>query len=385
MKVTTILLIMGCVGCIVQHASGQTLTGDSLNAQLGAESTEPGSMFRMGEMRLLYNNWGSKDMGCETYYKIFIGNDGSFGWEFDRGPCGQITNTEFPAPDYPEIEFGLHPFGHLPDSMTPSDTSTTTLLPLQIKDIRSASIKIDQMNINFQNAGSWNICFETWLTTKDPTQIIVDTNNTQNSCPNAEIMVFWGWENGRWPCDQTGNLTAGTANYDYCHDQPGWSCGWRYMQFRMNGGPKQDFNGKLDVKEILNWIVANKGISQDLWVTRLEVGTEIGDNTKGTLTIKNLTFEVNGESRSPEFYDPSTKTGKQSDEFVSLKQDGVLFPAGASVEIVNMQGARIVKKTGASGVTSAVLSRTLSRGVYLMYPVDRNGIRSKNAVVVPVM
>ena len=35
-----------------------------------------------------------------------------------------------------------------------------------------------------------------------------------------------------------------------------------------------------------------------MWLTRMEVGTEIDDNTQGSVNIKNLTFEVNGMSRS---------------------------------------------------------------------------------------
>ena len=31
---------------------------------------------------------------------------------------------------------------------------------------------------------------------------------------------------------------------------------------------------------------------------RIEVGTEVDDNTQGTATFKNLTFEVNGTSKS---------------------------------------------------------------------------------------
>jgi hypothetical protein len=38
-----------------------------------------------------------------------------------------------------------------------------------------------------------------------------------------------------------------------------------------------------------------------MWLTRIEVGTEVDDNTSGTAKIKNLTFEVNGQNRSFEF------------------------------------------------------------------------------------
>jgi hypothetical protein len=35
-----------------------------------------------------------------------------------------------------------------------------------------------------------------------------------------------------------------------------------------------------------------------MWLTRVEIGTEIDDNTAGQAGIKNLTFEINGTSKS---------------------------------------------------------------------------------------
>jgi hypothetical protein len=37
-----------------------------------------------------------------------------------------------------------------------------------------------------------------------------------------------------------------------------------------------------------------------MWLTRIEVGTEVDDNTSGTAKINNLTFEINGTSKSIE-------------------------------------------------------------------------------------
>jgi hypothetical protein len=376
MKRKKLLFSLGFVGIISIYSIGQTFSGDSRNTTTGVESGESGAWFKMGEMRVINNDWGSKSLDCATPTKIFINEDGSFGWDFDRGPCGAATGNS--APDYPEVEFGLHPFGHIKDSATASDTSSTTLLPLQIKNINSASIKIDQMTIDLENPSSWNICFEMWFTTKDPT--LIDTGE----CPYAEVMVFWGWQDGRWPCDQVGNVTSGGDNYVYCHHSDDWACGWKYMQFRLADGPKRTYNNTLDVKVILDWLVSNKGIPTDVWVTRFEIGTEIADNTKGKLTIKNLTFEVNGESRSPVFYDP-TGIGEKPRESVSPKRHNGIFPAGTSVEIVNLQGVRKTVRTGTRSRSAAELSKSLPRGVYLMYTTDGKCVRSKNAVVVPVL
>ena len=56
----------------------------------------------------------------------------------------------------------------------------------------------------------------------------------------------------------------------------------------------------VDVKKLIDYLVS-KGYSKDLWVSRLEVGSEIDDNTKGKVSMKNVEFEVNGQKRSPVF------------------------------------------------------------------------------------
>jgi len=375
MRCTIIFYSLTLVALISMRSFGQASFGDTvIETTKGVETTVPESYFKMGDMRLIYNNWGSKSLNCNTPYRVFIEQDGSFGWEFTRGQCG----GDNAAPDYPEIEFGQHPFGFVKDSAKPQDLSSTTLLPLQIKDINSASIKIDQMNINLLEAFSWNICFEMWLTNKEP--MTIDTGE----CPYAEIMVFWGWQDGRWPCDQTGNLTAGTSSYQLCHSVDDWACGWRYIQFRVDNGPMRNYNGTLDVKTILDWIVLNMGVSQELWVTRFEIGSEIGDNTSGKLTINNLTFEVNGVAKSPEFRDPIAVI-ENPHTLLSHKPTPAIFPAGTTVEIVNMKGIRQSVSIGTHPKSTVELGKTLPRGVYLMYVTDRKGVRSKKAVVVPVL
>jgi hypothetical protein len=95
-------------------------------------------------------------------------------------------------------------------------------------------------------------------------------------------------------------VNAGKA-YTLWVQRDNWASGWRYFQFRDNSGPQMSFNGSVNVKSLLDYLVNTRGFSPDLWVTRLEVGSEIDDLTQGTVTMQNITFEVNGQSRSPVF------------------------------------------------------------------------------------
>jgi hypothetical protein len=258
-------------------------------ARVGESKNQSRAYLNLGDMRLIANKWGSDELGCNTSLRVFVTNERTFGWEFDRGACG--GNKE--KPDYPEIEFGIHPFGAGNSLATTPSFSSTSLLPIQIKDVTSASVTLDGLNINIQRASTYNLNFEFWLSQRNP---VTDTNPGVH----AELIAFFGWQDD-WACDKSGTLQAGDRAFGLCHQDDAWAGGkWRYYQFRMNGGPSTSFSGKLDVKAMLDWLVTNAGYSRDLWVTRLEVGSEIDDNTAGTVTLRNITFEVNGTSKSPQ-------------------------------------------------------------------------------------
>ncbi len=270
------------------------------NAVPGESTSEAQDYLRLGDIRLLNNNWGSAERGCDTQMSVFVNDDSSFGWDFNRGACGGMGSQ----PDFPQAEFGIHPFGIGSDLATSPEFSSTTVLPLQIKDITSSSVTVDNLNISLQNASSWNIVMEFWLSERDPV-------NDPDPGVYAEVMAWWGWNNGRWPCDSNndgyedfdGDKVQAGMQYTLCHQDDSWADGqWRYYQFRAGDGSdaniSHSFNGTIDVKSFLDYLVNNRGYSQDLWVTRLEVGSEIDDNTSGSVTMNGLTFEVNGESRS---------------------------------------------------------------------------------------
>jgi hypothetical protein len=260
-------------------------------AKPGDQKTGSREYLNLGDIRLLLNKWGSDELNCNTSMRVFVNADKTFGWEFNRGGCGGNDQK----PDYPEIEFGIHPFGANNSLATSPSFSSTSVLPLQIKDITSASVNIDSLNISLQNANSWNIDFEFWLSQKNPL-------TEADPGVYAELITFWGWENGRWPCDKSGTVTAGSKSYKLCHQDDNWADGkWRYFQFWVDGGPNTNFSGKVDVKALLDWLVNTRSYSKDLWVTRFEVGSEIDDNTSGKVTLKNITFEVNGTSKSVQF------------------------------------------------------------------------------------
>jgi hypothetical protein len=274
----------GAAGAAVVDQNGIPLAkpGDSKNGSR--------EYLNLGDMRLIANKWGSDELGCNTSLRVFVNNDRTFGWEFDRGACG----GDKAKPDYPEIEFGIHPFGAGNSLATTPSFSSTSVLPIQIKDITSASVTLDNLSISIQRATTYNLNFEFWLSQRNP---VTDPNPGVH----AELITFLGWQDS-WACDKSGSVQAGDKGFGLCHQDDAWAGGkWRYFQFRLNGGSVNSVSGKLDVKALLEWLVTNAGYSRDLWVTRLEVGSDIDDHTAGSVTLRNITFEVNGTSKSPQF------------------------------------------------------------------------------------
>lgn len=275
-------------------ATGGTKTDSSgvPLASKGDKKTGSREFLNLGDMRIINNRWGSDEWGCNTASSVFVNADGSLGWDFDRGNC-DVKDTAT-KPDYPEIEFGVHPFGAGSDLETSPPYSSTTLLPLQIKNINSASVTVDNLNINLQKAASWNLNFEMWLSQGNPLEA--------NPGVYAELIVFWGWEDNRWGClPPADKVSSGGKGYTLCHQSDTWADGkWRYFQFNVDGGPLTNFSGKIDVKPFLDYLVSSRLYSADLWVTRFEIGTEIDDETRGSASVKNVTFEVNGTSKSVE-------------------------------------------------------------------------------------
>lgn len=279
---------------------------------MGKKNAKPGDMtavkqdyLRMGEIRLINNNWGAAALGCTAPMNVFINTDKSFGWNFDRGDCDKAGANS--SPDFPQLEFGIHPFGLGSSDATSPNFSSTTLLPKQVKDITSASVTLEGLTINLSKESSWDLTFEFWLSVDNP------ATTQGNAHVYSELMTFWGWQNNRWPitggdgsgpiCNGTcSTIPAGTKTYNLVVQRDDWANGkWRYFQFRSSDGSKKSFDGKVDVKPLIDYLMTRPGYTKDMWVARLEVGSEIDDETKGTVTMKNVTFEVNGEKRSPVF------------------------------------------------------------------------------------
>ena len=292
---------MGSAGTTGAGGTGVRMDQDGVPLGKAGDTTSTSKKYiNLGDMRLINNRWGSDALGCNgTQQSVTVNSDKSVGWTFTRGACGGSRGD----PDFPEVEFGVAPFGTTSSLLTTPKFSSTTLLPIQLKDLQSASVNIDNFFISVSGSSPyWDNNVEFWISKNDP-------RTSTDGGVYAEIIMFTGWQASRlqqtvgWPCDKSGTVTAGSTSYNLCHQSDDWSSGhWRFFNFNINQGPFSSWTGKMDVKALLDFVRSKySGFTDTMWLTRIEVGTEVDDNTSGTAKIKNLTFEVNGQNRSFEF------------------------------------------------------------------------------------
>jgi hypothetical protein len=257
-------------------------------------------------MHVLSNRW-TDPAANET---LFLDTNGSFGWTWQRGATGPAGATNG-YPNYPEIEFGVNPWGEDQNGDL-VNVSTTDLLPRKVSDIHSASMTV-HANAHIASAGvGWNLAFEMWLSPQDPAK--------GTTHPEYEIMVFFGNQGSYYPTSPGGTNGAGcmpavsgascgmqveSAGNSYTLYSMSSSWGgppaYNYLQFRdsanapgTNDATELTFNGTLDIYKFLQTV----NPPGDLYVTRFELGDETYQSSQGTTTITSVSFEVNGTTET---------------------------------------------------------------------------------------
>ena len=120
---------------------------------------------------------------------------------------------------------------------------------------------------------------EFWLSRNNP------LTNTDGGV-YAEFMGVWGWNPAAtwWNCTPALNqsVTSSGKTYDLCHQSDTWGSTFTLFQFEATGGSQRSFTGSVDIKAFLDWFFGSSyvsGATKNLWLTRIELGTEIGDDS----------------------------------------------------------------------------------------------------------
>ena len=170
--VPTAMLLLGCATANVRPAQ----VSERGTRYFGKE------VLHLGEIFLETNEWS--DTNQTTC--IFLDEDGTFGIEWERGDTGEQY-----IPNYPKAEIGAAPWNTEGSLMS----SSSAILPIQLKDLKSASMTLDVTTTTVTNNG-WNLAFELWLSDEDPTK--------GKASPKGEVMIFLGNKPKYWPWEPKG-------------------------------------------------------------------------------------------------------------------------------------------------------------------------------------
>ena len=217
--------------------------------------------FRINEFLISNNVWGK---GTETnyeqciYYK-FTNNQLEIGWNWDWPGNGGVRA-------YPEIIFGLKPW---------SSESTSQLLPAQVNN--------NQITLKYSGTasaiGQWNLAYDIWLTNSITP---VPANVTH------EIMIWMHKSNSITPAGTNrGTITIGGNNFDLWVNE-NHNDSWTYIAFVSD---TTRLSATLDLNAFMVYLISNDYISEDLFISGIEFGTEIFEGI-GNIKLSEYNVEV---------------------------------------------------------------------------------------------
>lgn len=223
-----------------------------------------GAAFYIGTEYRVQNNVAGKYAGAysETYSQcIFFDTLKSnvFGWEWNLE--GENEN-----PFYPRIEFGWNPW---------EGKSTTGDLPQRINAISSVVVSFEK---KFSIQGFYNSAFDIWITNSD-------TSSVENR--TAEIMI---WIDGTATIPGTfltkSSLSINNELYDLYKNTT-----WSTIPYIAFVKKESDWSGQLNILPFITYLVQNKHISSNHYLSDVEFGNEIWSG-KGTMEIENYRVEI---------------------------------------------------------------------------------------------
>ena|SRR5690554_1485490 len=219
---------------------------------------------------LLSNMWATEE---KTDQKIYLYDDGSYGWQWQRGDSGENN------PNYPKVVYGVTPWGQ-------GVHDKTLLLPKQLKEIDTLLMELDFDYEVTNKAGWWSVTVEFFLTTEQPGPGEDITVSIQD-----EVMIYFDWQDETYSPLIPSAVVDGSYTYDLTKQMD--LDDWYYSQFRI--GEKGRVPKEVNLKRFLDYIKEEYNRSDDLWLSAVELGIMYNDQTAGQGLVKKLDYVINGE------------------------------------------------------------------------------------------
>jgi hypothetical protein len=226
--------------------------------------------------RSINNTWGTDDVTADPQQCIFLNDDDSYGWYWDRG------TTDSDRPNYPEVLCGTKPWGGCTGS---------SFFPKQRGDFNQLDLALDKTSTYDKTQGEWNLAEEWWLTDVKPE---CGVDNGDDITHEVMLVLEWSDDHSHNGTEEDGAIVdkfGNTIDYWAYYNRD-----WHFHIFRIADNSVPD---NVDLKSIMDYMSDNfSTVSPSHWVSGVEVGNEYWDNTNGKITWDRLDVTVNGSTET---------------------------------------------------------------------------------------
>jgi hypothetical protein len=220
-----------------------------------------------GSRTLTNNTWGASSNENLTS-GVYLNQDNSFGWYWDRENPNLTPGASLGQPIFPNVRVGGGP----------AVKSNSKYFPLLASDIQSMTFDVEYKYQTLPT-GYYNLAYE---------MLFSDQNQpSPNLVPKAEVMIWLHATFGQPPSSYQGDMSDGNNDYSLYSWVRG--DGRMYSCFFMKGGPQPGGVHTVDVKKLLS----NLSLDPSWYLLGVELGSEVV-NGIGKIEISKLVLNMNG-------------------------------------------------------------------------------------------
>lgn len=226
-----------------------------------------GATQEFGNLSLINNKWGAYKIKSGNYNQCTYHKDGVFGWEWDA------PSKSYGVLGYPELWMGSSAWGLKSEIKQPN-----YFKKLDELDVLKAEFdtKITA------NDKKYNLAFDVWLHSES-------TVAKENIA--VELMVWEDYNKFKSHGKKRETVTTSFGTYDLLYGimkKPEINSEWIYIAFIRH---EKRTSGKVDLKELMDYLVKKNYISPGLYISSVEFGTEVL-NSKGNIIVKKYEVEI---------------------------------------------------------------------------------------------
>lgn len=220
-----------------------------------------GATQQFEKLSLINNQWGAYKIKSGDYTQCIYHNNGIFGWEWNA------PSKSYGVLGYPELWMGTFAWGIKSEISKPNYFK-------KLDELKTLRVEFDTKIT--ANDKKYNLAFDVWLHSE---------NTVAKENITVELMVWEDYNKFKSHGKKKEAIKTSFGTYDLLYGimkKPEINSEWIYIAFIRN---EKRTTGKVDLKELLDYLVQKNYISSDLYISSVEFGTEVL-NSKGNIIVK---------------------------------------------------------------------------------------------------